>query len=238
MSYGVYLVLMIVVMVISLVAQVRVKSAYNKYSQVANKSGLTGADVARKILDENGLYDVEVTRISGTLTDNYNPKTNIVSLSDGVYGSNSVAAIGIAAHEVGHAIQHSRNYLPVKLRTALVPVVNFSSKISWVLIMIGLLLNGYLSSAAGTSDVGYLIAVVGVILYASAAVFHLVTLPVELNASARARKQLDNILLPDRDERRGVKRVLKAAAMTYVASLLVALVNLLRIAAVVLGRRR
>ncbi len=233
-----YLFWMLVALVVSLIAQVRVKTAYNKWSEVSNQRGITGAQAARSILDANGLQHIQIARIGGTLTDNYNPKTNVVSLSDGVYNSTSVAAIGIAAHEVGHAIQHSRNYIPIKLRSAIVPVANFGGSISWWLIIGGLLLNNYLSSPSGQGNLGYSIAILGVILYASVTAFHLVTLPVELNASNRAKRQLKEIMSPDTKERRGVKIVLRAAAMTYVAALFTSIVNLLRVVAMVSGSRR
>ncbi len=233
-----YYLVMLVTIIISLAAQAMVKSAYSKWSGVQNSCGLTGADVARRILDANGLYHVQIASISGTLTDNYNPKTNVVSLSSAVYSGRTVAAIGIAAHEVGHAIQHNNGYLPIKIRAALVPVVNFGSGISWYLIMGGILLNSFLSASCGQNDVGYTIAMIGVILYASVTAFHLVTLPVELNASNRAKRQLREIVSTDSDEKKGVRKVLSAAAMTYVAALVTSAIQLLRILSIVNSSRR
>ena len=225
----IYYLLMIATVIISLWAQSRVNSAYNKWSGVQNSVGMTGAQVARAILDANGLSHIKIASIAGKLTDNFNPTTNVISLSSGVYDGKTVAAIGIAAHEVGHAIQHSKGYLPIKIRASLVPVVNFGSGISWYLIMGGLLLNGFLSSACGQNDAGFTIAMIGVVLYACVTLFHLVTLPVELNASRRAKRQIEKILQPEKNEMNGVGDVLGAAAMTYVASLITSAVQLFRL---------
>ena len=225
-------VLIIVSMLISVWAQIKVKSAYSKYSQVRSTMGVTGAQAARRILDENGLYDVDITEIGGTLSDNYNPKTNTISLSSDIYRGTSVAAVGIAAHEVGHAIQHAKNYLPVKLRTAIVPVVNFSSNISWILILIGLFIN-----SMSQTGIGYDLAVLGVVLFSLATVFQLITLPVELNASNRAKGQVAALFAPSDEESKGIRKVLSAAALTYVAALIVSIANLLRVMQMV-GRRR
>lgn len=233
-----YYIWMIIAVVVSLIAQIRVKSAYRKWSKVENQRGLTGAQVARMILDANGLNNVPVNCVSGELTDHYDPKNDAVFLSDGVFNGTSVAAVGIASHEVGHAIQHARNYLPVKLRSAIVPVANFGGNISWWLVIGGLLISTYLTSGYSQNDIGYMIAVGGVILYAAVTAFHLVTLPVELNASNRAKRQLKEILSPDKSEQKGVKKVLKAAAMTYVAALFTSVINFIRIFSLVSGSRR
>lgn len=232
-----YYVAVLLTIFLSLYAQCKVKLSYRKWDKVSNSQGITGADMARRMLDANGLTDVQVVSISGTLTDNYNPKTNVVSLSTGVYSGSSVAAIGIAAHEVGHAIQHSTGYLPIKIRSALVPIVNFGSGISWYLIIGGLLLNSFISSACAQNDVGYFIAMIGVILYASVTAFHVITLPVELNASSRARRQIDQLVAPSSSECRGIRKVLSAAALTYVASTLTAIVQLIRVLAMVSNSR-
>lgn len=225
-----FVVLLIIAMLVTVIAQAKVKNAYNKYSKVRNSNGMTGAQVAREILDDNGLFDVKITKISGQLTDNYNPTTNVVSLSEGVYDSASIAAIGIAAHEVGHAIQHNTGYLPVKLRSALVPVVNFSSKISWLLIVLGIALSSI-------GEIFYYVAVFGVILYSLATVFSLVTFPVEVNASNRAKYHLERRVIVSDGDMAGVKKVLNAAAMTYMASLLVSAAYLLRMIAMVSRNR-
>lgn len=233
-----YYILMLGAILISLFAQIKVQSAFKKWKQVRNNDGLTGAEAARKILDANGLYHVQIQCVPGNLTDHYDPRTNIVSLSTDVYGGDSVAAIGIAAHEVGHAIQHNKGYLPIKIRAALVPVVNFGGNISWWLVMAGIMLNVYLSSSAGGNNFGYTLAMIGVILYASVTAFHLITLPVELNASNRAKRQLNQIMAVESEERRGVRKVLGAAALTYVAALLTSAINLLRLISIVSGSRR
>ncbi len=232
--YGLYFVLIVPAMIFSVIGQIMVKSSYNKYSKVNNSMGLTGAEVARRILDSKGLYDVDIVPIRGNLTDNYNPKTNTVSLSEGVYGQRTVAAAGIAAHEVGHAIQHSENYAPVKLRSAMVSVTNFGSRISGILIMIGLVLMAF----ANSNSIGYYVALLGVLLFSLSAVFQLVTLPVEFNASARARKQAEVTLCASSEDRKGIKKVLSAAAMTYVAALFVSLMQVLYYVILITGRRR
>lgn len=227
MFYGIdyyYIILVLPALLIALFAQFKVKSAYSKYSKIGNSHGLTGARAARMILDSHGLYNVQVTMISGELTDNFNPKTNIVSLSQGVYNGTSIASIGIAAHEVGHAIQHSEHYVPNKIRSALVPVTNFGSSISVFMILLGLVL--------GYSVLAYL----GVILYSTAAIFQLVTLPVEFNASSRAMKQIKALGIANDADAKGVKKVLSAAAMTYVAALLTSVAQLLRLLLIVRGR--
>lgn len=233
-----YYLLMLGAILISLFAQIRVQSAFKKWKNIRNNDGLTGAAAARRILDANGLYHVQIQCIPGNLTDHYDPRTNIISLSTDVYSGDSVAAVGIAAHEVGHAIQHNNGYAPIKIRSALVPVVNFGGNISWWLVMGGVMLSAYLSSSAGGGNLGYTIAMIGVILYASVTAFHLITLPVELNASNRAKRSLDQIMTVESEERRGVRKVLGAAALTYVAALLTSAINLLRLISIVSGSRR
>ena len=224
--------LLIVAIIISLIAQIKVKSTYSKYAKINNTMGLTGGQAARNILDANGLYDVDIKVIAGTLTDHYDPRDNTISLSQDIYYGTSIAAVGIAAHEVGHAIQHAKNYVPVKIRSAMVPAVNLSSNLSWILIMIGL----FISSMA-RSPIGYYLAVAGVILFSLATLFHIVTLPVELNASKRARAQVAQLFNPSSEESGGIRKVLSAAAMTYVSALIVSIANLLRVIQIV-GRSR
>ena len=221
-----YIVLVLPAVLIAGIAQARVSSTFKKYSRVMTEGGRTAAEVARMILDKNGLYDVTIERVSGNLSDHYDPRSNTVRLSDPVYGSSSVAAIGVAAHEVGHAIQHAESYAPIKLRTAIIPVTNIGASISPVFILLGLVLGSYP------------LAIFGVVLYSLMAVFQLVTLPVEFNASARALKTLDRDAILTRDEVGSAKKVLSAAAMTYVAALIVSLAQILRLLLIVGGGRR
>ncbi len=220
-----YLILVLPAIILSIIAQIRVNSTYSKYSKIYNERRITGAQVAREILDNAGLYDVQVQMIQGKLSDNYNPKTNVVSLSPEVHEGTSVAAMGIAAHECGHAIQHATDYAPVKIRSAMVPVVNFSTRISWIVIVVGLFM------ASET------IAMIGVILMAAATVFYLVTLPVEYNASRRAKELVVDLGLAQGSDSKGIKKVLSAAAMTYLAAFLTSLMSLLRVI-LIINRRR
>lgn len=205
-------------------AQGKVSSTYNRYLRVPNTKGLTGAETARQILDRNGLSDVQIELVGGKLTDHYDPRKRVLRLSNEVYNGRSVAAVGIAAHEVGHAIQHQQSYLPLTFRNAIVPVVNFASKAAWILFFIGFIFaQGELMN-------------LGILFFAGSVVFNLVTLPVEFNASNRAVAQLQANGLVLSDERVGVKKVLDAAALTYVAALLVSFLQLLRLI-VLRGRR-
>ncbi|MBO5059686.1 MAG: zinc metallopeptidase [Clostridia bacterium] len=199
------------------IASTGVQSAFRKYSEVKSYRRYTGADAARKILDDNGLYNIRVEHISGNLSDHYDPTANVIRLSDSTYASDSVAAIGVAAHEAGHAVQHAVGYVPIKVRNAIVPVVNICSTLSMPLFIIGLLLG-----AAGLANIG-------IILFSGALVFQLVTLPVEFDASRRALKILNTSAMLDEEELRGAKKVLRAAAMTYVAAVLSSALQLLRL---------
>ena len=220
-----YFLLVVPCIIISLIAQQKVKSTYNKFSAVNNARGITGAQAAQNILDYYGIYDVQIRMISGTLTDNYNPKTKIISLSSAVYNGTSVAAVGIACHEAGHAAQHAQAYAPIKLREAIIPVCKIGSTISVPLIMLGYILGfGILVYA-------------GIFLYAGLFIFQLVTLPVEFNASGRALKVIGETNMLYDDELNGAKKVLSAAAMTYVAALLTSLAQLMRLL-LLYGRRR
>ena len=216
-----FLYILLPAILLGLYAQFKVKSTYSKYSRVNNSRGWTASQVARKILDDNGLYNVQIVHIRGNLTDNFNPKTMTVSLSDTVYSSSSVAAIGVAAHECGHAVQHAEQYLPIKIRSALVPVTNFGSSIGFILLAAGLIFSNYS------------IAMFGVLLYSLMAVFQLVTLPVEYNASSRALKTLEQCLILDDEEVGMAKKVLSAAALTYVAALVSTLATILRLLLIV-----
>lgn len=209
-----------------LYAQMKVSSTFSKYQSVQSSRGVTGAQAARRILDDNGLYDVAVVKISGNLTDNFNPKTRTVSLSDSVYGSTSVAAIGVAAHECGHAVQHATGYTPIKIRSALVPVTNFGSSAGFVILLVGMLFGSYP------------IAMLGVLLYSLMAVFQAVTLPVEFNASKRALATLEASGMLVGEELKMSRSVLSAAAMTYVAALVSSLATILRLLLIVGSSRR
>jgi Zn-dependent membrane protease YugP len=211
--------------ILTMIAQGNVTATYNKYSKVMSHRGLTAEQAVRQILAANGLHNVAITRVAGNLTDHYDPRTNSIALSDTVYGSRSVAAIGVAAHEAGHAIQHAVGYFPIKVRTAIVPITQFGSKLSTPLLILGLLL-GF-----------YPLAYAGILLFALTTVFQLVTLPTEYNASRRALEALEGGYL-DEDELKGTKKVLSAAASTYLAALFVSLASLLRLILIVNGRRR
>ncbi len=214
-----YWILVIPALLISLIAQVKVKSTYARYNRVPNRRGYTAAMLARQILDENGLQHIRIERVAGELTDHYSPKEDVIRLSDSTYNSTSVGALGVAAHEVGHAIQYGVGYVPIKVRNAFIPITQIGSSIAFPLAILGLVL-------------GFpLLTEVGILLFCAVVIFQLLTLPVEFNASHRAIRTLreDNIL--DADELKGAKKVLAAAAMTYVAALLVAFANLLRLLA-------
>jgi hypothetical protein len=210
--------------ILMMLAQLYVTSSYNKWSRVAARSRLTGAEAATRLISAGGLYNVSVQPIQGKLTDHYDPRSKVLSLSPGVYQGNSVAALAIAAHELGHAKQDQEGYMPLKLRAALVPAVNIGSYLGWILIIIGVLLQ-----RTG-------IAWLGVVVFSAGLVFALATLPVELNASARARQLLSNSgLISGPDEERGVSTVLNAAALTYVAAVVTAALQLLYYVTLVLG---
>ena len=217
-------VLAIIAFIISLAAQINVNSTFNKYSRFKNRKGITGAQAARTILDRNGLYDVAIEHIGGNLSDHYDPSANVVRLSDSTYNSTSVAAIGVAAHECGHAIQHAENYSPVKLRMGLVKCTNFASGVSYFLVLAGLLFE--------FSGLIYL----GAAFFGVVALFQLITLPVEFDASKRAMAILSNGVLYDEGEVKGARKVLTAAALTYVAALVTSIMYLLRL--LIIARRR
>lgn len=223
-----YLILVIPALLIAAVAQIRVKSVFARYSRVPVRCGMSGAEASRFIQRQNGI-NVPIRAVSGSMTDFYDPRSNSISLSDTVRDQTSVAAVGVAAHETGHALQYANDYFPVRLRMGMVPVTNFASSISPVLIVLGLMLS--LPT----------LAYIGIALFSMAVLFQLVTLPVEFNASARAVRALEQSGSLSDEELRGVRRVLSAAAMTYVAAMLVSLMNLLRLIAIVAGngnRRR
>lgn len=221
--------LVVIGAILCMIASARVNSTFNKYSKCQSMSGMTGAQAAQAILQNAGIYDVEVRHVSGNLTDHYNPKTKTVNLSDSVYNSRSVAAVGVAAHECGHVLQHANGYFPITLRSTLVPVANFGSTLAWPLILIGLLFQNNMS---------VLLINLGIAFFSFAVLFHLVTLPVEFNASSRALKQLEAQRILQPQELVYTRRVLKSAAFTYVASAASAILQLLRIILLTGGRRR
>lgn len=219
-----YIIFVVPALIIAALAQMNVSSAFNKYSRLQNRRGMTGYDIARRILDDHGLRHVKIERVAGSLTDHFDPTKMSVRLSDTVYSSTSVAAIGVAAHECGHAIQHNEGYLPVRLRTAIVPITQIGSTLAWPIAIIGIF-SGF-----------ELFISVGIWLFIGVVIFQLVTLPVEFDASARALKTIkeDNVL--EGAEYSGAKRMLQAAALTYVGALIMAIANLLRLLA--LANRR
>ncbi len=220
-----YLVFVIIPMLIGFWAQYKISVTYKQYSSIPCRNGYTGYQAARRILDENGLQNVRIERVKGSLTDHYDPRTNVVRLSEVVYSSSSVAAVGVAAHECGHAVQYAQGYTPMKIRGAIVPVANFGSKLAVPLVLIGLLLSWYP------------IAYVGLIGYALIALFQIITLPVEFNASNRAVAALSGMNITE-EEQKGIKKVLSAAALTYVAAMIAAVTQMLRMALIVSRRDR
>ena len=222
-------ILVVIGAVICMIASARVKGTFNKYSQLRSMSGMNGAQVALRVLQAAGIYDVQVRHVSGSLTDHYDPRTKTVNLSDPVYNATSVAALGVAAHECGHAIQHAKSYAPLSIRSALVPIANFGSMLAWPVILIGLLFN--------TRSSGLIIDI-GILLFSAAVLFQLVTLPVEFDASRRALVMLRTQGILADNELKYTRRVLKSAALTYVASAAAAILQLLRIILITNGRRR
>lgn len=222
-------ILVVIGAVICMIASARVKGTFNKYSQLRSLSGMNGAQVAQRVLQAAGIYDVQVRHVSGSLTDHYDPRTKTVNLSDPVYNATSVAALGVAAHECGHAIQHAKSYAPLSIRSALVPIANFGSMLAWPVILIGLFFN--------TRSSGLIIDI-GILLFSAAVLFQLVTLPVEFDASRRALVMLRTQGILADDELKYTRRVLKSAALTYVASAAAAILQLLRIILITNGRRR
>ncbi len=218
-----YILLVLPAMLFALWAQFRVKSTFARYQRVESERRMTGYEAAKRVLSANGLTDVRIERVSGQLTDHYDPRGNVIRLSEGVYDSASVAAAGVAAHEAGHAVQYAVGYGPIKLRRAMIPVTQVASNLAMPLVLIGLFMgSGYIT-----------VAYIGIALFCVAAFFQLVTLPVEFNASRRALRALEETGVLSDSERAGAKKVLGAAALTYVAALAVALVNLLRLLTIV-----
>ncbi|MCM1271661.1 MAG: zinc metallopeptidase [Ruminococcus flavefaciens] len=215
------IVILLVMIILPIIAQVNVNSTFKKYKNVRNSRGLTADQVARQILDSNGLYNVRIERISGELTDHYDPKDNVVRLSDAVYGQTSVAAIGVAAHECGHACQHAQEYTPIKIRTAIVPITNICSRLWYFVFILGILL----------FEIFPELALIGIIMFGAVVLFQAVTLPVELDASGRALKTLEADGILDYNEVPMAQKVLKAAAFTYVTALVTSVLQLIRLLA-------
>lgn len=232
MLYGYYFdptyILIIIGMIICMAASAHVNSTYRKYSKYRSSSGMTGAQAAKLILESQGIYDVTVRHIGGNLTDNYNPSNKVLSLSDSTYNQSNVAAIGVAAHECGHAMQHAKGYAPISVRNALVPFANLGSKLSWLLIIIGIIFYG--------NGTGQTMLNLGIIAFSLVVLFQLVTLPVEFNASSRAIQILENNGIFGTEELRYTKKVLGAAALTYVAAAASSILQLLRLIILFGGR--
>lgn len=224
--------LFILAILFSLYAQIKISSTYRKYASFYTRAGRNATDIAKMILSDAGVYDVSIGRVYGNLTDHYDPRSNTLALSDTTYASTSAAAIGVAAHEAGHAIQHAEGYFPIRLRGALVPVTNFASKTSWLLIMIGALITAF----AYDSNIGYYALLAGIGLFAVTTLFQLVTLPCEFNASRRAITAIRASGLYSADEIQAARKVLNAAAMTYIAATFVSAIQLLRLLLLVTGR--
>ena len=222
-------ILFIAAIALSFGAQIKVSSTFRKYSRFQSGRGRTASEVARRILDAHGLYNVRIELVRGHLSDHYDPRAEVLRLSESVYNSSSAAAVGVAAHEVGHAIQHSEEYGPLVMRTRLVPAVNFSSAFSWIAIVLGILIMGL----SGLADVGLYFVYGGIILFSVTTLFHLITLPVEFNASSRALSELELTGWYSSGEIEASRKVLSAAAMTYVAALAVSVIQLLRLLSMV-----
>lgn len=225
MTYYGSMIILIPAILFTMYAQSKVNSNFRRYSNVRNFRNMTGAEAARRMLDANGLGNVQIEQVRGSLTDHYDPRKRVLRLSQSVYGVNSIAAVSVACHEAGHAVQHAESYKPLKIRNSIVPLVNFASSLTWPLVILGIVL------LSNGSYMGDLLFNIGVITMLAVILFHTVTLPVEFNASSRALKQMDELGIITEEENTGANKVLKAAAMTYVAALATAIANLLRILA-------
>ena len=225
MTYYGSMIILIPAIIFTMYAQSKVNSNFRRYSNIRNARNMTGAEAARRMLDANGLTNVQIEQIRGSLTDHYDPRKRVLRLSQSVYGVNSIAAVSVACHEAGHAVQHAESYKPLKIRNSIVPLVNFASSLTWPLVILGILL------LANGSYMGDLLFNIGIITMLAVILFHTVTLPVEFNASSRALRQMDDLGIITEEENNGVSKVLRAAAMTYVAALATAIANLLRILA-------
>ena len=232
-----YILLVLPTVILALYAQAKVNSTFNRYRQERSYRGMTGQEVAMQMLRNAGIYDVPVQMVAGHLTDHYDPKNRVLRLSESVFNSSSIAAIGVAAHEAGHAIQPQEGYAPLHLRNAIIPLTRIGSNLSMPLIFIGIALGG-LSNAASAVNMGWYIIIAGIALFGVAVLFQVITLPVEFNASRRALVTLGSTQILMEDEVKKARKVLSAAALTYVAAMAQALANLLRLILIVGGRRR
>ena len=226
-----YLVLVLPCLILSLWASASVKNTFRRYSQQYSQRRITGADAAERVLRNNGVYNVRIERVAGDLTDHFDPKGNVIRLSDSVYGSTSTAAIGVACHEAGHAVQYAKHYAPIKLRAAIIPITNFGSKLAMPLILLGIVLSFL-------GNLSYTLVYLGIACFGLSLIFQLITLPVEFNASRRAIRAINDAGILSTQELVGAKKTLRAAAMTYVAATATALAQLLRLIVLFGGRRR
>ena len=226
-----YMVLVLPCIILSLWASSNVKSTFNRYAKQYSSRRITGAEAANRVLSANGVTGVRIERVSGNLTDHYDPKTNVIRLSDSVHDSTSTAAIGVACHEAGHAVQYAKSYGPIRLRAAVIPVTNFGSRIAMPLILLGVLLSAFMEAS-------YTLVYLGIACFGLSLVFQLITLPVEFNASRRAMQAIERVNILTDEEQRGARKTLTAAALTYVAATAVALSQLLRLLVIFGGRRR
>ena len=226
-----YLVIVLPCILLSLWASSNVNSTFRRYSRQLSMRHITGADAARRVLSANGVSGVRIERVSGNLTDHFDPKTNVIRLSDSVYDSTSVASIGVACHEAGHAVQYAQSYAPIKLRAAIIPITNFGSKLAMPLILLGVLFSYF-------GEANYALVYAGIACFSLSLIFQLITLPVEFNASRRAMEAIDGSNILTEEEQRGARKTLTAAAMTYVAATAVALAQILRLLLIFGGGRR
>lgn len=232
--YGIdwtYIVIVMPCIILAAIASASVNNTFKKYSNQLSSKRITGADAAQRVLSANGVSGVRIERVSGNLTDHYDPKANVIRLSDSVYSSTSTAAIGVACHEAGHAVQYAQSYAPIKLRAAIIPITNIGSKLALPLILLGIILEAFISSS-------YIFVELGIACFSLSLIFQLITLPVEFNASRRAIYTIEQAGLLTKDEQVGAKKTLRAAAMTYVAAVAVSLAQLLRLVLLFGGRRK
>ena len=223
-----YLLIMLPCFILSLICSASVKSNFSKYSKVNNSRGMTGAQAAQQVLNAHGVTGVRIEPVSGNLTDHFDPRTNVIRLSESVYNARTVSAVGVACHEAGHAVQHAEGYVPNKIRSAIVPVANIGSRLSWIVLVIGMLLPVQFN----------FVITIGIVLFSASVVFTLITLPVEFNASSRALQTIKSTGMLNESEYAGAKKVLSAAAMTYVASAATSIMQLLRLILIFGNRRR
>jgi len=226
-----YLYLVLPCLILAMIASARVNSTFKRYSKQISSRHITGSNAAERVLRANGVTNVRIEKVSGNLTDHYDPKSNVIRLSDSVYDSASTAAIGVACHEAGHAVQYAQSYFPIKLRAAIIPVTNIGSRLAMPLILLGILFGAF-------GNYSYTLVYVGIACFALSLVFQLITLPVEFNASRRAMEAIEQTQILTDEEQRGARKTLNAAAMTYVAAVAVAAVQLLRLILLFGGRRR